>query len=153
MTDKSFKVRLLNIKYVDTSGKMKPVTQSGFVIEEDDSIWEKKGSDDDYCFSRKVGACKITIQWVDFMGDDYEKCWTLGATDEEGYCLGGKGTHIDEKNYIAGFGREDVEKVKEASMKFASACLDEHVKAIKRDYEKLLVAQKVFEETQILFTK
>jgi hypothetical protein len=34
MTDKSFKVRLLKINYVDTSGKLKPVTQYGFVLEE-----------------------------------------------------------------------------------------------------------------------
>ena len=43
MTDKSFKVRLLNIKYVDTSGKMKPVTQYGFVIEEDKVMAERLG--------------------------------------------------------------------------------------------------------------
>ena len=43
MTDKSFKVRLLNINYVDTSGKMKSVTQYGFVIEEDKVMAERLG--------------------------------------------------------------------------------------------------------------
>jgi hypothetical protein len=41
MTDKSFKVRLLKITYVDTSKKMKPVTQNGFVIEEDKMMAER----------------------------------------------------------------------------------------------------------------
>jgi hypothetical protein len=41
MTDKSFKVRLLKINYVDTSEKMKPVTQYGFVIEEQKMMAER----------------------------------------------------------------------------------------------------------------
>ena len=41
MTDKSFKVRLLKINYVDTSGKLKPVTQYGFVIEEQKMMAER----------------------------------------------------------------------------------------------------------------
>ena len=41
MTDKSFKVRLLKITYVDTSKKMNPVTKNGFVIEEDKMMAER----------------------------------------------------------------------------------------------------------------
>jgi hypothetical protein len=41
MTDKSFKVRLLKINYVDTSEKMKPVTQYGFVLEEQKMMAER----------------------------------------------------------------------------------------------------------------
>ena len=121
------------------------------VIEEDDTIWEKLGSDDDYCFSRKVGSCKITIQWVDFMEDDYEKCWTLSASDSAGYRIGGNGAYINEKDYIDGFGRDDIEKVKEASIRYASACLAEHIKSIKEQHEKLLAMQDDFEKTQKLF--
>ncbi len=41
MTDKSFKVRLLKINYVDTSEKMKPVTKYGFVLEEQKMMAER----------------------------------------------------------------------------------------------------------------
>lgn len=57
MTDKSFKVRLLKIEYVDTSEKMKTVTQYGFVLEEqkmmaeryDGMIIKRKGLKDQVC--------------------------------------------------------------------------------------------------------
>ncbi len=35
LTDKSFKVRLLKINYIDSKGKLKPITRYGFVIEDE----------------------------------------------------------------------------------------------------------------------
>jgi hypothetical protein len=42
MTDKSFRVRLLRINYIDTEGA-KPMTKLGFVIENDDDVAERNG--------------------------------------------------------------------------------------------------------------
>ncbi|HEX6334556.1 MAG TPA: hypothetical protein VFZ78_10040 [Flavisolibacter sp.] len=38
LTDKSLRVRLLNIKYIDSSGKRKPIVQNSFLIEDVDDM-------------------------------------------------------------------------------------------------------------------
>lgn len=43
LTDRSFRVRLLNIRYVDGSGKSKPSTHYGFLIEDTRDMAERNG--------------------------------------------------------------------------------------------------------------
>ena len=43
LTDVSFKVRLVNITYEDTDGKRDPITQNGFIIEDERRLAERHG--------------------------------------------------------------------------------------------------------------
>ncbi len=43
ITEKSFRVRLVRLTYVDTAGKRKPVTKYGFLIEDEDLLAERLG--------------------------------------------------------------------------------------------------------------
>ena len=43
LSDYSFKVRLLELEYVDSKGKMKPINRFGFVIEDQEMLARRKG--------------------------------------------------------------------------------------------------------------
>ncbi|MEM1323310.1 MAG: hypothetical protein AAGG75_23795 [Bacteroidota bacterium] len=44
LTDNSFRVQLVEIKYEDTEGKLRPMTKYGFIIENNDELAERLGS-------------------------------------------------------------------------------------------------------------
>ena len=43
LTDKSFRVRLVNINFIDSEGKKKPISQYGFLIEDVDDMAKRNG--------------------------------------------------------------------------------------------------------------
>lgn len=46
LTDKSFRVRLVNINFIDSDGKKKPINQYGFLIEDVDDMAKRNGCEE-----------------------------------------------------------------------------------------------------------